>query len=282
MKTSTVLRMLLGLEWILSILCIILYYMLRSHLPPELSAWLDGSITRGLTPGVWVIVCLSVPLLILSVVGTVGLFLLQRWGAWLCLSTAIFGIALMSIGPPIVSHAVPNSLNQIAILISGTIIGISFFTDVLKNKDAEQNDMPTQGKHLAIWGLVLQLAFIVGMAFTIYWMIQAFAILPDTCDAHTQDALTPYIANALKVTLIGMAVSFVGDILLCIALFGIKYRAIWFKTAMWIMAVLWLLRSPVGIVLGIVVMFYLSKHKDEFTEQPVAGYRREAAPQSDP
>ena len=260
------------MELIVTILYMVLNHMLRPYLPPELIDWLGRATTRGLTPGIWIIVGLFVPLLILSIVSTVGLFLLKRWAAWLNLSTAIFGILLISIGPPIVDHAVPGSLGQMAALISGTIIGISFFSGVLKNKDTEQSNVPREGKLLAIWGLILQLGFIIGIACTIYWMIHAFALLSEPSATHTQEALAPYIANALKATVMGMAVSFVGDILLCIALFGVKYRAKWFKTAMWIMAVLWVLRSPIGIILGIVVMFYLSNHKDEFTEQSVAGY----------
>ena len=147
MKISIVLRILLGLEWILTILYLILTHMLKAYLPPELITWLDGAATRGLTPEIWIIVCLGIPLIGLSIVATVGLFRLKRWGAWLYLSTAIVGSVLWSIGPPIVSHAINNSLSQIAGLISGTIIGISFFSDVLKNKSAQQpgSGRPPQG-----------------------------------------------------------------------------------------------------------------------------------------
>ena len=138
--------------------------------------------------------------------------------------------------------------------------------------------MPTKGKYLAVWGLILQLGFIVGIVGTIYGMLNAFALLPDTSASHTQEALASDIALALRATTIGMIISLVGAVLLCIALFGSKYRALWFRTAMWIMAFLWLLSGPVGIILGIFVMIYLSNHKNEFTEQGVAGYGAQSAP----
>ena len=146
----------------------------------------------------------------------------------------------------------------------------------------KEYNMANKGKYLAIWGLVLQLGFIVGIAGTIFWMLHAFALLPDTSAPHTPDALASNIANALHITAIGMAVSLVGDILLCIALFGTKYRAIWFKTAMWIMSVLWLLTSPIGIILGIVTMVYLSTHKHEFTEPAGPGYPPQGVGSPDP
>ena len=131
--------------------------------------------------------------------------------------------------------------------------------------------MPTKGKYLAIWGLVLQAGYIFGIVVSIIGMFRAFPQLADATTIGTQVSFAADIARSLYATAIGITLGIVGTVLLCTALFGVKYRASWFKTAMWIMAVLWLLTSPIGIILGIIVMFYLSKHKDEFTEQSGAG-----------
>ena len=131
--------------------------------------------------------------------------------------------------------------------------------------------MPTKGKYLAITGLVLQLVPVFGMVSTAASMIRAFSQLQNA-STQAPEALASDISLALYSTAIGMGVSIVGIILLCIALFGTKYRAPWFKTAMWILSILWLLNIPIGTIIGIIVMIYLSNHKNEFTQQGVAGY----------
>ena len=132
--------------------------------------------------------------------------------------------------------------------------------------------MPTKGKYLALTGLVLQLGPVFGMMSTAACMIQAFSRLQNTTSTQAPEALASDISLALYSTAICMGVSIVGIILLCIALFGTKYRAPWFKTAMWILSILWLFNIPIGTIIGIIVMIYLSNHKNEFTQQGVAGY----------
>jgi len=133
--------------------------------------------------------------------------------------------------------------------------------------------MRTKGKSLAIWGLVLQVGYLIEIVGTIVGKHRAVPLLADKAAMQTEEtraALVSIVTLDLYTTAIGMTVSIVGIILLCIALFGVKYRALWFRTVMWIMAILWLVRVPIGIVLGIVVMIYLATHKNEFTEQLVA------------
>ena len=128
--------------------------------------------------------------------------------------------------------------------------------------------MEINGKYLAMGGLVLQAGHFLGLFGTIAGMSHAFTRLADTSAAETQAALASDMALALYTTAIGIAIAIIGVLPLLIALFGVKYRARWFKTAMWIMAVLWLLSGPLGIVIGIIVMLYLTKHRNEFNEQP--------------
>ena len=138
--------------------------------------------------------------------------------------------------------------------------------------------MPPKGKYIAIWGLVLQTGWIIGIVGTIVGMLQAFPHLDDS----STEALASDIALALRATVIGIIISTVGNILLCIALFGVKYRALWFKTAMWVMSVLWLLSGPIWLVPGIVAIIYLVNHKTEFTEQAGAGYPPQSVGSPDP
>ncbi len=75
----------------------------------------------------------------------------------------------------------------------------------------------------------------------------------------------------LYATAVGSVVALVGIILILVALFGVRYRAPWFLTALWVLSILWLRSSPpIGPILGIVVIVYLVIHRSEFTEQSPA------------
>ena len=129
--------------------------------------------------------------------------------------------------------------------------------------------MKENGKQLALWGVVLQFGFLIGFAGTVIGMIRAFAEVTKNSEVQPQ-TLPSDISLALYTTAGGMILSLIGVVLLLVALFGAKYRASWFKTAMWILAVLWLFSIPVGTILGIIVMIYLSKHSNDFAD-PLPG-----------
>ena len=141
--------------------------------------------------------------------------------------------------------------------------------------------MPTKGKYLAISGLVLQLGPVFGMVNTAACMIRAFSRLHNA-STQAPEALASDISLALYTIAIGMGVSIIGIILLCIALFGTKYRAPWFKTAMWILSILWLFNIPIGTIIGIIVIIYLSNHRNEFTQQGGPGYPPQGVGSPDP
>lgn len=127
--------------------------------------------------------------------------------------------------------------------------------------------MNQKGKNLAIWGVALQLGTVVGLLGTIIGMVRAFGRL-----AQNQTTQPAALANdmgiVLYVTAVGSVVALVGIILILVALFGARYRAPWFLTALWVLSILWLLSSPpIGAILGIVVIVYLVIHRSEFTEQ---------------
>ncbi len=136
--------------------------------------------------------------------------------------------------------------------------------------------MKENGKQLALWGVILQFGFLIGIAGTVVGMLRAFAELSKNSEAQPE-ALASDISLALYTTAGGMVLSLIGAVLLLVALFGARYRAAWFKTAMWILAVLWLFSIPIGTILGIIVMLYLSKHSNEFTEPAPPPYGSPAA-----
>jgi hypothetical protein len=43
---------------------------------------------------------------------------------------------------------------------------------------------------------------------------------------------------------------------------------------LWVLSILWLPCFPVGTIVGVVVMVYLVKHKNEFTQRHASSVRR--------
>lgn len=123
--------------------------------------------------------------------------------------------------------------------------------------------MSSSGRSLAITGVLLQLAVVPGVAITVVGKLRAFRQIQESGAADAA-MLSTDIRLALVATAIGLAVSFVGTVLVLIALFRCKYRAPWFYSALWVLSILWLFAVPVGTVLGIVVILHLIAHKQEF------------------
>ena len=125
--------------------------------------------------------------------------------------------------------------------------------------------MNQKGKQLAIWGVILQPGTVVGLVGTLIGMLRALRKLAQGDPAQTE-ALATDISTALYATVVGSTLALIGTVLILVALFGLRYRAPWFHVALWILAVLWLLCFPIGTILGIVIIVYLAKNRDEFTE----------------
>ena len=136
--------------------------------------------------------------------------------------------------------------------------------------------MNEMGKRLAICGVVLQFGSVIGIIGTVMGMLLAFAELSN--GEPEVGALASRISFALYAQASGLLLSLGGVILLCVALFGSRYRASWFRTAMWVLAILWLFSIPIGTVVGVIVMVYLSKHKEEFIEPTERPLSSEPAP----
>jgi putative Mn2+ efflux pump MntP len=141
MKTSTTLRALLVLEWIVIVAGVVLSFIMEAYLPPELQAWLAGQADAGITMSDLVLLLVGVPLLIVMLVASIGLFMLRRWGAWLYAVTTFLGTALMPFTGPTVDHALADAVDETALILSGIVIGIAFFSNVLKQKEQPNNEI---------------------------------------------------------------------------------------------------------------------------------------------
>ena len=139
----------------------------------------------------------------------------------------------------------------------------------------------TKGRQLAIWGLILQLGFLVGVGGTVVGVMRAFSRMAADGSAQLSD-VAPGISTALHSTVAGMMISVVGAVLLLVALFGVRFRAKWFYQTMWVLGILWLVNVPIGTIAGIVVIIHLVNHKEEFTEPDIGQVSSEGAPSDEP
>lgn len=105
-----------------------------SFLPKELADWQaaqeteeDGALLLGLV--------LIFPLIIAWVASSVGLFLFQKWAAWLYLAFAVLGSIFLLLEPNVESGA-SAFFSYLDALAGGIILGIAFFSNALEPDQA--------------------------------------------------------------------------------------------------------------------------------------------------
>jgi len=127
-------RICIGLSWVIGITSIILSFVLQDRLPEGLQAWLNEDFERDMEAYEAVILSISFAAILSWIVASVGLFMLQRWGAILFLiSWAVF-LILNPFTGPVVEHPLSATLWAIADILTGVVLGLAFFSDALGPK----------------------------------------------------------------------------------------------------------------------------------------------------
>ena len=132
MSARAALRTAVVLFWLTFIAVIISSAALESFLPLELQEHLD--VEAGLEIGARDIVIGGALLLVLLgfVLASIGLLLLQRWGAKLFLYLTILFCLLSCYAGPTVDHAVAAALQYVFAMLHGGIIALSFFSNAFE------------------------------------------------------------------------------------------------------------------------------------------------------
>ena len=115
------------------------------------------------------------------------------------------------------------------------------------------------GRKYALWGAWLQVGAVIGLIWTVVGMISSFQNV-----SSSGTALANEISNELTPVLIALVASFIGVILLAVALFGKKYRAAWFFWFLLIYGILIAMNYWEGTLIGGLLIIYLIYKKDEF------------------
>ena len=115
------------------------------------------------------------------------------------------------------------------------------------------------GRKWALWGAWLQVGAVIGLIWTVVGIISSFQkVLPSGA------ALAKEISSELTPVLIASIASFIGAILLAVALFVKKYRAAWFFWFLLIYGILIAMDYREGTLIGGLLIIYLIYKKDEF------------------
>jgi hypothetical protein len=137
--------------------------------------------------------------------------------------------------------------------------------------------MNTKGKTLALTGAWLQLGPLFGLLGTVIGMISAFQKMGSN-GMGQPEALAKDIEFALVTTAIGAPFGLIGLILMLIALFKSKYRALWFFWFLVAWSILCIPNVPIGTICGVGLLYYLITHKEEFKTPRTRAHTRSPAP----
>jgi hypothetical protein len=141
MRSSTVLRICVVVHWSFVGLAAALSSLLEDRLPAPLRGWLAADVEGGPKPYDFALLIGLIPALLCALVGSIGLLFLKRWAAWLYLTSLIMGFIVLPFTGPTVEHALANTVGEIAAMLSGSMLGLAFFSDALKARSgsAESN-----------------------------------------------------------------------------------------------------------------------------------------------
>lgn len=113
-------------------------FVLEDSLPPPLKEYLKAEADRGIAAGDIVFLVGGIIFVLAALIASAGLFFLQKWARWLYLAATFVAYAAMLFSGPSVEHAVAGTVGDLTVLISGVILGMAFFTDVLEKQAAPQ------------------------------------------------------------------------------------------------------------------------------------------------
>lgn len=137
MNVRKALRIAILAEWGLIIATIASSFLLESSLPSPLRGYVQAESERDLTPADLPVAIGGILILVLTVVGTIGLFLFQRWARPLYLVTTLASFAVVLLAGPSVEHAASETLGELAVLVSGVILGMIYFTSALEPQGSD-------------------------------------------------------------------------------------------------------------------------------------------------
>jgi len=128
MPTSGFLRTLIVAEIGLVIVSVVVSMVTESTLPEPLRAYLEAEVEADITTWDLVMLATGIPLLILLIVSSVGLFFFWRPARVLYSITMAAGLVMTPFFGPYVDSGWGTMFDQAAIVVSGAILALIYFS----------------------------------------------------------------------------------------------------------------------------------------------------------
>ena len=132
MNARLSLRLLLVLHVLLQVVAVTLSFFDGHLLPDTLAEWKDAQWSEDdLSLSDMLLFALWLGWLAGYVVSVVGLFLQQRWAAWLSLALTVVGLGF-TLSEPSVYSGLLAAIDALALLVQGAILAVCFGTEALR------------------------------------------------------------------------------------------------------------------------------------------------------
>lgn len=132
MNARLSLRLLLVLHVLLQVVAVTLSFFDGYLLPDTLAEWKDAQWSEDdLSLSDMLLFALWLGWLAGYVVSVVGLFLQQRWAAWLSLALTVVGLGF-TLSEPSVYSGLLAAIDALALLVQGAILAVCFGTEALR------------------------------------------------------------------------------------------------------------------------------------------------------
>ena len=128
MPSKGFLRILVVAEIVLGIISIVVSLLTESSLPEPLRAFLDAESEAEITGREMILLAAAIPLIILLIVSSIGLFLFWRPARILYLITIVTGLLLTPFFGPYVDAGWGTTFQEAAIIVSGIILTLIYFS----------------------------------------------------------------------------------------------------------------------------------------------------------
>lgn len=99
-------------------------------LPKELADWKEAQESKDEAAAIFGLI-LVFPLIAAYIASLLGLFMYQKWAAWLTLGLSVVGSVFMLVEPSVES-GVSAFFTDLSTTLGGVILGIAFFSDALE------------------------------------------------------------------------------------------------------------------------------------------------------
>ena len=126
---KTALRALVAADWVVLLAGAVCVLALDLPLPAELQAYVDRQeeLSAESHPLWWLV---AIPVLLGSIIASVGLWFFRRWARALYALIVVSGIIMTAIDGPVAHHALAEVFTAISSLVAGAILGLAYFARI--------------------------------------------------------------------------------------------------------------------------------------------------------